>query len=253
MKIVGGCASDIGRIRKVNQDGIMFRCLRQHGWYFAVGAVCDGIGGLENGEIASAIIIREINSWMQEIENWIDIAVIEAEVIFSHLKDQVEVWNEKLFNYKIINNLQTGTTMSVLMIVRDSYYSIHIGDSRIYLYRDKIKQITVDESCNQIKNGKIKKCLNNYMGKNEKIIFQYSQGKIIEGDMFLLCTDGLYHNLQERDVKKLQGEIKKGKKISESCKGVIKKMIERGETDNISLGIIYVEGAKIFGLKNSMQ
>lgn len=91
------------------------------------------------------------------------------------------------------------------------------------------------------------------MGKNEKIIFQYSQGKIIEGDMFLLCTDGLYHNLQERDVKKLQGEIKKGKNISESCKGVIKKMIERGETDNISLGIIYVEGAKIFGLKNSMQ
>ena len=113
MRVLGGCASDIGSTRKINQDGILFRCLKQHKQYFAIGAVCDGIGGLENGELSSAMIIAEINSWMQSVSQWMDISVIDPKTLYSHLKDQAEIWNEKLFLYKTANNLRTGTTMSV--------------------------------------------------------------------------------------------------------------------------------------------
>ena len=85
MRVLGGCASDIGSTRKINQDGILFRCLKQHKQYFAIGAVCDGIGGLENGELSSAMIIAEINSWMQSVSQWMDISVIDPKTLYSHL------------------------------------------------------------------------------------------------------------------------------------------------------------------------
>ena len=241
MRVLGGCASDIGSTRKINQDGILFRCLKQHKQYFAIGAVCDGIGGLENGELSSAMIIAEINSWMQSVSQWIDISVIDPKTLYSHLKDQAEIWNEKLFLYKTANNLRTGTTMSVIMIIQNFYYIIHVGDSRIYLCRNSIEQMTADDSQTRFENGRVKKYLSNYMGKNEKLTFQCLEGNVMQGDIFLFCTDGMYHHMREEDIEELRKKMAGNKAISKSCQEMIANMIERGEKDNISLGVIYID------------
>lgn len=244
MRIFGGCASDVGRVRKVNQDGIFFRCLEQQGQCFAVGAVCDGVGGLENGEVASAMIIGEINCWVQGIEQWIDISSSDPKTISSHLKDQAEIWNESLFTYRMSHNLNTGTTMSVIMIVKDFYYVIHVGDSRIYRLREKLEQITVDECSTRLSNGMIRKYLDNYIGKSRELHFNYAEGRVMEGDLFLFCTDGFYHYMKEKDVYRVRERDIENKAISDYCWARISSIIERGETDNISLGIMYAESKK---------
>lgn len=243
MRVFGGCASDIGRVRKMNQDGILFRCLEQKGQCFAVGAVCDGVGGLENGELASAMIIGEINRWVESVGKWIDISAIEPKTLYSHLKDQAENWNEMLFSYRTFHNLNTGTTMSIIMLIRNYYYVIHVGDSRIYRYRDSLKQLTEDECQTRLINGRIKNYLDNYMGKSKELQFQSREGQSRDGDLFLYCSDGYYHYMTVEDVKKIKEMGMDNRKISEYSRKMIKRVMERGETDNISLGIMHVKAS----------
>ena len=98
----------------------------------------------EQGELASALIIGEIREWFQEVTAWLDISTVNPAVLFAHLKDGAENWNEKLREFCQREDIRTGTTMSLLLIIREHYYIIHVGDSRIYRYHDGLEQLTMD-------------------------------------------------------------------------------------------------------------
>ena len=136
MKLFGACATDVGCRRKVNQDSIIFLSDNINGRIISVVAVCDGVGGLESGEIASAIVIRGVRKWFDGIMEWLDESLFEPELLFSHLKDAAEAWNEEVFDYKVVNSVEMGTTMSILLIADTSYYVLQVGDSRVYSYFD---------------------------------------------------------------------------------------------------------------------
>lgn len=62
--------------------------------------------------------------------------------------------------------------MSLFMLVRNYYFIIQVGDSRVYLYREKrLHQLTVDASTTKLKNGRMKQYLNNYLGKSDELWF----------------------------------------------------------------------------------
>ncbi len=238
MRLNGGCISDIGIGRKVNQDAILFRCVEQNGFYFALGAVCDGVGGLEYGEKASQLVIQEVEKWFETISAWIDIEEIETEILYAHLLDGVEEWNTEVRKLSFCENIHTGTTLSLIMIIRKNYYIVQVGDSRIYKYRWRLEQLTTDAVITGFKNGEVKNYLANYMGKADKLWFSEAKGGLQEGDMFLFCSDGGYHQLTERDVEEIYVNYKEKTDLSEISRYLIGTMIIRGECDNLSLGII---------------
>lgn len=241
MKVFGGCVSDVGNRRKENQDALFLEIREQSGWYFAVGAVCDGIGGLEKGNVASAFIIDAIRKWFYSVTEWLDIRQADTGILFAHLKDAAEAWNEQLYEYGQIENIRMGTTMSVIVFLRDAYSIVHVGDSRIYQYRKELKVLTTDACVAVLKNGSIKKYLDNYMGKKRELWFQMVEGSLLSGDMILFCSDGFYHHLEEEDVKKIYQLGKKERKLENLLSDLIKIMIERGERDNISVGVLLAE------------
>ena len=116
----------------MNQDAILFRYSERDGQHFAILAVCDGVGGLEKGEVASALVVRKINEWYDEVLRWLDIASAEPEVLNAHLKDGAELWNQAVCECRDIQRVNMGTTMSLLMIIKDRYFIIQVGDSRVY-------------------------------------------------------------------------------------------------------------------------
>ena len=244
MRMYWGHASHTGNTRNINQDAIFLQCVEQKGQYFALGAVCDGIGGLEHGELASAFIIDEIKEWFHKVEAWLDISTVNPSVLFAHLKDGAESWNEKLCEFCLQEDIRTGTTMSLIMLIKDSYYIIHVGDSRIYRYHDMFEQLTMDACVARLKNGRMKNYLDNYMGKSRELWFQALEGKIVPGDMFLFCTDGFYHCMSEADAVALYDQYRKKNDLSVSCAKMVDTMMNRGEKDNISVGIIIVEQKK---------
>ena len=135
MKLTGGCATYVGNTRKVNQDAILYRSSEKDGCYFTVLAVCDGIGGLEKGELASALVVRQANAWYERILQWLDIPTADPDVLYAHVKDAAEEWNRKVCEYRERNRIQTGTTLSLLLLLRDKYYTLQVGDIIIWAKR----------------------------------------------------------------------------------------------------------------------
>ncbi|MBD5552388.1 MAG: hypothetical protein HDQ96_14660 [Lachnospiraceae bacterium] len=253
MRLNGGCITDIGISRKVNQDAIFLRYMEKNGQYFAVGAVCDGIGGLEYGERASGLVIQEIRKWFGAIASWINIEEIKPEILCAHLLDGVEEWNAKVRNLSAAERIRTGTTLSLLLLIREYYYIVQVGDSRIYRYRGCLEQLTTDATVARLKNGKMKNYLANYMGKDEKLWFSTAQGTFREGDMFFFCSDGGYHFLTEKDVGEVYTNYGRKTDLKIELEKLLKMMISRGESDNISMGIIMTEKKKIGGWRNHIR
>lgn len=241
MKLSGGCATDKGSVRTVNQDAIFFQAFEKERQYFALGAVCDGVGGLSHGEIASHLVIRAIEEWFQNVSAWIDMKTAVPEILFSHLKDAVEECNRTIFEMMESRGYQMGTTLSALMILRDRYYILQAGDSRVYLYQKHLRQLTIDHVVSRLRDGRMKQYLTNYIGKGDDLWFETAEGKVREGDIFLYASDGLCHFLKDEDMEKVFQYGMRRKNINDVCGELIEVMKLRGERDNLSAGLICID------------
>lgn len=239
MKLVTGYKSDRGNTRKVNQDAVVLKQISYRGKSFIILAVCDGIGGLEHGEVASALAVRRIEEWFNEVAGWLDIIETDGELVYSHLKDLAEECNELVRECRVTMQMETGSTMSLLMVLRDTYYIIQVGDSRVYRYRGRVlEQLTEDASVSRMKNGRMKQYLDNYLGKQDTLWFTENTGRLQEGDILLVCSDGLYHHLSVEDIRELEKEMRNRRKTCIVCAELIKRVMQRGERDNITVGIV---------------
>ncbi len=238
MLFYGACATDIGSSRKNNQDAILFKKVSKRGGDFALGVICDGIGGLEHGEVASQCVSNAASQWFDNIAEWIDIETMNTDILFAHFKDAAENWNCLVRNIIISQNMNTGTTMSALLLLRDHYFIIHVGDSRIYRYRDTLERMTTDESIAKICNSRMKLFLLNYVGRDDSLSFSSEKGILLRGDIFIYGSDGFYHMLTECDMDSVCGQIADTGNV-DLCRTMINTMIQRGEQDNISVGMIY--------------
>lgn len=238
MLFYGDCATDIGSSRKNNQDTILYKKISKNSQDFALGVICDGIGGLEHGEAASQCVSNAASEWFDDIAGWIDIETMNADILFSHFKDAAENWNRLVRNMIVSQNINTGTTMSAILLIRDRYFIIHVGDSRIYRYHDRLELMTTDESIAKICNGKMKLFLINYIGRDDILSFYSAEGMISQGDIFVYGSDGFYHMFTDCDMGDIYAHIDSISK-DKICESMIEKMIQRGERDNISVGIIY--------------
>lgn len=248
MKIRTACVSDIGSVRAVNQDAIVVKTLKKRKQMLAVGAVFDGIGGLERGELASALLAQELTEWIRLLPSKIDLLKVEPDILFAHFTDEAELLNERLCMFIREHGICTGSTMSAIMIVKDQYYVIQVGDSRVYRFHEFLEQLTDDETRYEEKEGRIRKKLSNYMGKKENLEFLAYQGKVYPGDRFLFCTDGFYHHFLASDITRMLNEDLREKELKEELERLVGQMIQRGEHDNISVGIMNCNFEKKKGL-----
>ncbi len=200
--------TDVGVVRSTNQDF----CLAgefANGVTWAV--VCDGMGGATGGNIASEtaakIIYDKISNGYHEgmNDNSIKLLIISA----------IEAANATVYsrakNDELLRGM--GTTVVVAIIKEDALYMAHVGDSRLYIVtKASINQLTTDHSVVQmmIDNGEItvedakdhpkKNVITRALGVDEGVRIDYSQEVYNEGDIVLLCTDGLTNYVDEEVI-----------------------------------------------------
>lgn len=237
MNIVCACATDRGNYRTTNQDAIFVNSIAQKKKIFAVGAVFDGIGGLEKGEIASTTLLFEMEKWFTQVSGWIDLSTIGREILFSHFRDLAECLNDKIRRIRLNQNIESGSTMSAIMIVDRYYLVIHAGDSRLYKFNQVLECLTDDDVVAKYVDGFQKNYLTNFMGKSEELHFSEYMGMVEEGDSFIFCSDGFYHQLKAEDLT-LLGNCSDAQELEKRIQQLITVMVSRGERDNISAGVI---------------
>lgn len=184
------------------------RLLKEKGVFFIV---ADGMGGLDNGRDASNIVTQSMMKYFVE-KPFISPIPIE-------LRNMVEVSNENLLDYlSQRGRMSSGSTVVSIIIKNSKLFWISLGDSRIYLYRQKElytlnrdhaycmdllrKVIDGTMSSEEALNNPDRRALTSYMGvlQIKDIDQNIKPFNLIPGDKILLCSDGIYGSLRDEEI-----------------------------------------------------
>lgn len=220
-----------------NEDSLAFvQYLSRYG-RLALAVVCDGISGMEKGETASGYAAESVVSWFHHEFTGLLAARAGRARIGRSLYRQFYRMNEELDRYGREKGIQTGTTVTLLLIYENHFVYAHSGDSRIYfISKRKSRQLTKDHS---LKNG----ILYRWVGAGACGRPDIGFGRIKKGDGFLLCTDGFRHFIRERELPAifrapfLTGEEQILKRLEEI--GI--RAVAKGEKDDLSAVYILCE------------
>ena len=233
MRVYSGCATDKGIVKKKNQDRAVCHVWQKREKLLAVACVCDGIGSFSQGEIASEMMTRGITNWFHGMEALFP-EEIDEEVLPKDLEETVTELNELIHTYRLRSGIDIGCTMSILLLINRNYYVFHVGDSRIYLLRSNLMQITRDEVSMVEEDGRIRSVLANYIGKSNSLWMNKLSGDISEGDRFIIGSDGLFKKLSWGDIQTVAAAVNNDQNAQKACQNIMSLVMGRGERDNIS-------------------
>ena len=255
MNYVAGCVTDIGIKRKNNQDSFCYELAQYQNDNIAYMVICDGMGGFSKGEIASAEVLTTSGSRFrkrmpQSLENG-----FSAEELRQEWYSMAESENLRISDYASANHLKMGTTLTAALFLGEQYYILHVGDCRLYEIREaEVVQLTHDHTVTQreIDNGMISQeeaendsrqhILLQCLGAGREIVPDFVVGTIRLGTSYLLCSDGFRHKVSKTEMQKqLNAHNNPTKKIIEkNLADIIERIKNRGETDNITAGLLVV-------------
>lgn len=226
--------TDQGLRRKKNEDTFLVN--ENKGFCL----VADGIGGAAEGDIASqmfASTAQEVFSKKQDTDD------IEFELV----QNTFQIANDSILRYAENNSARKGMgcTAELLTFGSNRFVLGHMGDSRTYrLRRGNLKQLTTDHSLvqEQLDQGMIteaeashhsfKNVISRAVGIKKNPSLDILRGKIISGDLFLLCSDGLTDMLEDALIEK---HLDSRTGIKEKVENLIHEANANGGKDNISV------------------
>ena len=232
--------SDVGKKREKNEDSCIFtvpedpEALRDRGLLFAV---ADGMGGASAGEYASRMALNILSSAYYKSP---------ALPLPALLRSAIEAANSRVFEEAEINpSLHgMGTTVSAVVLHGDSAYVAQVGDSRVYLLRERagIHQLTKDHSlvAEQVRNGliteeearkhQLRNLITRAVGIKEQVKVDLFALKLRPNDTLLVCSDGLCNMVTDEEISHTLaiGEL------HANTKKLIDEANKAGGTDNIT-------------------
>lgn len=203
--------------------------------------VCDGMGGEENGEIASFAAVELSRELYKSLSS------SDSEKYSESVNKYVNRVNQKICQaLKNGENNRSGSTFALVYIKNKTVYTYSLGDSRVYIFRDKkLTQITEDHTLAMRKykaNIYTKEELMSSADNHKLTLFlgidnndsgltaeAYEPFEIIPGYKILICSDGLYDMCSEEEIAGILSES-----LQNTADALIKKALENGGIDNIT-------------------
>lgn len=231
-------ATSVGKVRPVNEDAFFVSPPDESGSLLAV--VADGMGGHNAGEIASSEAINVIK----------DVVLDNEHNAKEMLTQAINSANSTVYNMSLDKQalFGMGTTITACVIEKDKVTAAQVGDSRLYLIRDgMIIQITKDHSLVEmlIENGSItkedakhhpqKNVITRAIGTDKEVSADIYEFSICEGDIILLCSDGLVNMVED---EKILSVITRTKSFEETADKLVCEAENAGGSDNITVILI---------------
>lgn len=239
-RIILSAASRVGNVRSNNEDMVLAfdRFVRSdvYATEFMTGnsdrfviALADGMGGHNAGEVASSDVLTNLRFFLGDLP-----PRLSTGDFYEMMEEWLQSVNHMISSKGHVNPemAEMGTTLVGVIFYNDKYYWMNCGDSRLYRYRDnKLAQLTTDHSLIN-KNG-VKKhsniitnCIGGGCSSSFMDIVMITQD-VKEGDVYLLCTDGLTDMLPDHAISTL---LEKGSDANALCDAAV----AAGGLDNVS-------------------
>jgi protein phosphatase len=227
-----GGRTDVGRVRQVNEDA----CLDDP--ELGLWAVADGMGGHDAGDLASGTVIDALAG----IDPPADLDAFVAETV-ARLQDA----NRRLRAEAASRGQATiGTTAAVLCAFGGRCACVWVGDSRVYRMRGEIvERMTRDHSVveeyvasgmsrEEAESGPWRNYVTRAVGAHDELEVDTVVDDIQDGDVFLLCSDGLYKEVEEKEL----GELLARGDAPETANRLVDLTLTRGARDNVTVVVV---------------
>lgn len=252
MKFLVGYHTDNGIRRKENQDSLLIKTASSSYGRIGLFLICDGMGGLSKGELASATVVREFNMWFDKDVKEMDFNSLDDDEVYNILDKKIKELNEKILDYGNGIGERLGTTLTMMFSIDRKAYIFQVGDSRVYKVSDELEQLTVDQTFVQreIDRGNItkeeginhprKNVLLQCIGAKKKVEVKMDVIEINENEVYIICSDGFYRRLKETEIIENFNykSINKESDISSKLKNLCEVVKLRKEQDNISAIVV---------------
>lgn len=228
-----GAVSHPGRVRKANEDHLVTRP------EFGLWAVADGMGGHENGALASATVAAALEGIG---------TASSAPDLLARLEDGVLKANAEL--RRIIaqkGGAPMGSTLAALIVHERHFACIWSGDSRIYLVRSgRILQVSHDHTevqdmvdrgvltPDEAKHSPRRHIITHAIGVNDLPELDLNNGELESGDIFVLCSDGLTEHVADEEILQAVGSAAP----QAACDALLALTLERGARDNVTVIVV---------------
>lgn len=247
-------ATDVGK-REENQDNFFVEQFAAAQGNVAFAILCDGMGGLSHGEVASRFIVDAFFQWTQETLLRRKEGTWDDQDIRHQWTALIEKQNERIRTYGQERGETLGSTATALLLTEKRYYILNVGDSRAYELSDTARQLTLDHtvladelrlgnlSAEQARDYPLSHVLTKCVGVAPQVVPDFFFGETRANALYLLCSDGFRNRIDEDEM--YDALMPQGEQVlswlREASERLIGLNMERGETDNISVVTIYTK------------
>lgn len=220
--------------REQNEDALVFKQVVKEGKEYLLAVVCDGIGGLPEGENASSFVADSMGRQLMRLLE------MEQKISPKHWRNaflkNIYKCHKQLLFYGEERGIRLGTTLSMVFLCGKKGYILHVGDSAVFAGKKRLIRRT---SIQRMKNGALKQAI----GVGQELKVEWKRICVGKGSIILLGSDGFYQKLEERLMdkavikeleKKNMNELKLGIWLR-SRVNIVKQMGERDNTSAICM------------------
>lgn len=252
MDFIISANTDIGIKKNTNQDSLSVKLINTSQGKMAFAILCDGMGGLDKGEVASAAVIKEFDKWVYNELPKLCNEPIEDYVIKAQWEKIVVDISERIKRYGARQGVNLGTTAVVMLLTQTRYYILNVGDSRAYEIKDQLTQITADQTfiAREIAMGRMtveeamldsrRNVLLQCIGASDEVYPEMFFGPVQKDAAYMLCSDGFRHEITPEEIYAYMNPnvLYDEKSMNDNTVSLIELNKQRMENDNISVALI---------------
>ena len=249
MHFVVDAVTDKGAVKDTNQDGLCLMKMSTVAGELAFAVLCDGMGGLEKGELASAEVVRAFERWAYNELPLLCSEGISERNLKAHWRGIVDEQAARIMEYGRTNGCSLGTTVVCLLCTQTHYYAMNVGDSRAYLFTDRTQCITNDHTwvAREVSMGRMseedaqtspqRSVLLQCIGASKTVIPDFYSGKLHPNCTLMLCSDGFRHEVSDGELYNCYRPdvLTDANVINNASRYLISLNMQRGERDNITV------------------
>jgi serine/threonine protein phosphatase PrpC len=213
LRSIIGYTTTAGIVKKVNQDSLCIKSAMTPRGEVVMAVVCDGMGGLEKGELASATVVKAFDAWFVQILPYL-MPTITWQKVQDEFNRLIQETNEKIHAYGQEHDLHLGTTLTVMLMVGKEFsVTANVGDTRLYrIDENLVEQVTDDQTlvAQEVRDGLItekqaevdsrRNILLQCIGFEDKVYPVFDVFNCQVGETYLLCSDGFRHEITDSEI-----------------------------------------------------
>ncbi|WP_034448911.1 PP2C family protein-serine/threonine phosphatase [Butyrivibrio sp. AE2032] len=249
MNFLISAVTDIGLTKSTNQDCYFVSRFKTKQGNVVLAVLCDGMGGLSKGEIASSSVINAFKKWSetrlpQLLETGFNEVTLQAEW------NEIAVsFNRKIMDYARSFGTNMGTTLVAMLLTETYFFIINVGDSRVYEISNQLRVLTTDQTvvAREVELGNLtpeeaerdprRSVLLQCIGASDEVIPDFFMGNVMQDAVYMLCSDGFRHEITPDEIYSYMNAsvMTSVPQMQANMQALVETNKQRQERDNITV------------------